>query len=436
MKKGHDTEKTLIYQVWPIAWIKPQFKGDDRSAIRKIIDFLPHIAAEVGARYVWLSPIFLSYWKDHGYDIANYREIDPRFGTPEEFEELVETAKGYDVGILMDLVLNHTSTACQWFTDHPEYYCWSQFDKPGWKNIFDGGSSWAPEKNGNYLHLFSKGQADLNWFPDGPSGKPNAKLVKEFRRIVDYWVSKGVAGFRLDAMQCINKDPASSKFDPLATVGKEYRPLAAKVMNAIFNGPRKNLYLLMECLDLNKEALQYYYEHTPINAIMDNTPVNTLSITADQSVTERNLKSYVDAVTEAYKRCPQGYAHVTESHDCPRFTTAAGISGKRAIDILFGWDGEKQFIDPRTIVVFQGQELGLKNPSRKELPDEQMIELDAQTKMRAERGEALDDLRPTSRANARVAVPLYEVLRQATDHTSCLRHFFHLQIDWILEGDD
>lgn len=424
----------LIYQVWPISWIEPQFKGDNRSALRKIIDFLPRIS-NLGAKYLWLSPIFSSPWRDHGYDVKNYRTIDSRFGSMKEFEELVKKARDYyGIKILMDLVLNHTSIEHQWFDAHPEYYCRSSADKPGWQNLFDNKSCWEYDKKRGdyYLHLFDKTQADLNWFPNGLTGKPNQELAREFQDIVDFWVNKGIAGFRLDAMQCINKNPASDKFDPFATATEEYRQLAAKVMNAIFNETREDLYLLMECLDLNGEMVRYYYENTPVNAVMDNTPVNTLSITEDRSVTERSLEDYISAVRKVYETCPGGYAHVTESHDCPRFTTAAGVDGKDALDILFGLYKGKRFILPYTIVIYQGQELGLGNPSAENLPNQKMVELDAQTKMRFERGESLDDLRLTSRANARVAIPMEEYRKQEKKNiSSCLSYCEILYYRWM-----
>lgn len=415
----------LIYQVWPISWIEPQYKGDERSALKKITDFLPRVK-ELGANYLWLSPIYPSPWADHGYDVADYCAIDPRIGTMKEFEQLVDAAKESQIEVMMDMVLNHTSTEHAWFKEHPEYYCWANTNKPGWHNLFDGGSCWEELKNSRYyLHLFDESQADLNWFPNGDMSKPNQNLVKEFQNIVDFWTNKGVAGFRLDAMQCINKDPAQPYFNPMETATEPFRRLAKKVIDAVFDGERSKLYLLMECLDLNGELVKYYYENTAVDAVMDNMPVNTVKdITDKESVTNRSLDEYIFAVKTAYFRCPRGYAHVMESHDCPRFTTAAGISGKEAIGLLFGVvDDAWTMFCPQTIVVYQGQELGLENPSKAELSDKMMIALDAQAKRRFEAGESLDDLRPTSRANARVKIPMDEYERQEKDNSSCLAEF-------------
>ena len=415
----------LIYQVWPISWRKPQCRKEKAgSALQRITEFVPRIS-RLGVRYLWISPIYPSPWRDHGYDVQNFKAIDFRLGDMSDFRQLVKIADEYDIEIIMDLVLNHTSIYHPWFKHRPEYYCWSPSDKPGWQNIFDGGSCWRynEDRKENYLHLFNKNQADLNWFPDGLSGEPNQELIKEFQDIVDYWVDEGVAGFRLDATQCINKDVTSDTFDPFATANEKMRPLAAKVINGIFDEERSDLFLLMECLDLSGDLLKYYFETTSVDAVMDNTPVNTLSITHDQSATKRSLSEYLSAVQRAYNSCPAGYAHVTESHDCPRFTSAAQVGSREAIDILFGIHDGKRFIHPRTIVVYQGQELGLKNPSKFELSDVEMTRLDAETKMRFNRGEALDDLRPTSRANARVAVPIKEYMMQELNQDSCLKYF-------------
>lgn len=427
---------TLVYQVYPISFIEPEFKGDSRSALQKIIDFLPRVA-ELGARYLWLSPIYPSPWCDHGYDVADYRAIDSRFGTMGEFKKLIKIAKReHGISILMDLVLNHTSTSHEWFQKHPEYYCWSTENREGWKNLFDDGSSWEynKEREEFYLHLFHKSQADLNWFPDGPTEKPNQKLVREFQNIVDFWKKLGVAGFRLDAFQCINKDTKKAYFTSTETA-TDYIDLAAKVLNEVFNETRADLYLLGECIDLSGDMVKYYHEHSPMNAIMDHKAIIMLGVTKELSAKQNGLDSFIKAAKKAYQKCPDGYAHVTESHDAIRFTEAVGIDGKEAINVLFGKlpDG-KCFLTPHTIVMYQGQELGLKNPNRKQLSNRKMLALDAQTKMRYERGESIDELRDTSRANSRVKIPMDEYRKQEKHYSSCLHHARNLSFHWFFNG--
>lgn len=404
--------KTLIYQIYPRS-----FQG-----LAEIEDFLYQVA-ELGVDYVWLSPIFPSPGVDHGYDISDYIDIDPRFGDLRDFDNLVKTAHDLDIGMLLDYVFNHTSIKHPWFTIHPEYYCWSDTDRPGWQNLFNGSSAWQYyQKRGQYyLHLFHEQQADLNWFPDGPDGDINLGLVKQHQGIIDFWMlDHRVDGFRLDATQVINKDVRADQFDPFATV-TTYRSLAARVINMLFaNGP--DAYLLTECLDLSGEMVKFYHEQTPVSATMDNTPINTLGITADRLATHSGLGDFVATVCANWAYCPEGYAHVTESHDGPRFTSSTGISGKEAIDILFGLYRGEQFCSPQTIVMYQGQELGLSNPTKEQLPDHKLVDLDAETAMRFRRGELLDDLRPTSRANARVRLPFEEYDRQKQDPHSCLNY--------------
>ena len=423
MAKSRLSEKTLIYQVWPISFIEPQFRGDNRSALKKISDFLPNLS-RLDIDYLWLSPIYLSPWLDHGYDVANYLEIDPRFGNLEEFKSLVKTAKSHNVKVMMDLVLNHTSILHPWFKRYPERYCWGKSNHSEWSNLFDGGSSWefSEDRGEFYLHLFDKSQPDLNWYPNGPTGNPNPVLVQEFQSIANFWLNQGVSGFRLDATQVINKDAKSDHFNPIETTTK-YANLATRVISAIFDEPRENTYLLVECLNLSGDMIKFYYNHAPVNAVMDNTPINTVIVTTDQLVAESGLDRYISAIKKSAESCPEGYAHVTESHDGPRFTSAANLSGKDAIDVLFGLHRGERFCSPNTIIVYQGQELGLQNPTREELSDKQMLSLDRQARLRYAHGESLEDLRPTSRANARIPFHMEEYHRQESDMSSCLHYF-------------
>ncbi len=405
-------EKTLIYEVYPISFMG-RFGG--KSALRRIKDFIPEIN-NLGVKYIWLCPIYFSPWFDHGYDVADYTAIDPRLGLMDEFEELVKTAKEkYGIGILMDLVLNHTSTYHRWFHNYPEFYYWSKTDREDWQNLFNKSQSawkYEPRKGEYYMHLFHETQADLNWFPDGSEGEPNPELIKKFQDIVDFWVEKGVAGFRLDVPQAINKDIFANYYEISLSARQDLIQMAKKVINGVFDEIRKDLYLLMECFDIDGTLCRYYYDNTPVNAIMDIVVKNAAS---------NGAKSFIAAAEKAFQNCPEGYAHVTESHDGPRFTTVADVRPNEAIDILFGYYDNKKFISPQTIVIYQGQELGLENPDSKILPDKKLLSLDAATKMRHEAGESLKLLRPESRANARVKLPMKEYLRQKKSLNSCLR---------------
>ena len=395
--------KTLVYQLYPISWEK---QGGLRAMTKhlEVINFL-------GADYVWLSPIYPSPRYDHGYDVTNYEEIDPRFGTMADFDNFVKAAHSHGIGIIMDLVMNHTSTEHPWFEEHPEYYCWaSPGSVPKWKNLFDENTNaWKYDEKQQkyYLHLFHQNQADLNWYPR--QGRINQALVKEFQNIIRFWGHRhGVDGFRLDFPQAINKDLSWSEMSiPDLIFGDR----AKDVIREVFKEGEDYL-LIMECLDPTYGGLtEHYYKNTPINYILNMAIKDAFS--EDQQEFERIVKS---------ASSDSGFMLDFESHDSMRFPSR-GISPEAALRMLFksGADG---------ICIYQGQELGLKNPTKLELPDSELLGLDAQTAMRVRKGESIDDLRLTSRANARVPLPLEEYRRQLSDEKSYLNLTKNLIDDW------
>lgn len=372
--------KTLVYQVWPIAW----------NGIDAITKHLKRIK-DLGADYVWLSPIYRSPRFDHGYDISDYMTVDSRFGTMQDFDDFVATAHKLGIGVLMDLVLNHTSTHHRWFREHPDYYCWDKSIRTGWKNLFDGGSAWEPDpvNEACYLHLFHKEQADLNWFP---KGKLNRSLVREFRKIVKFWLGHQVDGFRLDVPQSINKDFSSKKLEFTDLL---FGDKAIKVINAIFTGiftPKtydgKKPFLIMECFDPTYgKIVEEYARKTPVDFVM-----NVML----KSEIDKSLDEFKHSLALSVKN--PHFMLDLESHDSPRFTSRSRLSATRIAKLLFN-SGAKG------VCIYQGQELGLSNPSKAHLPDASLLKLDAETAMRHAGGVPLDQLRPLSRANARVAIP-------------------------------
>ncbi len=406
--------KTLVYQLYPRAW---------DGGLKAMTEHL-FIINYLGADYVWLSPIYPSPGYDHGYDIKDYTAIDDRFGNMADFDYFVKTAHSYGIGVVMDLVLNHTSISHPWFTEHPEYYYRTDLDFIyEWQNLFDGTNQvWELDKNSliphsleanevvnrphkYYLHLFHKKQADLDWFPwhneRNLRYKVNQNLVREFKQIVDFWINRhGVDGFRLDFPQAINKDINQLEMQvPDLLFGSR----ATEVINAIFS-EKENPFLMMECLDPTYGGLtEYYYENTHVDYIL-----NTKIKDAFSESKEEFEKIISSASSDS------GFMLDLESHDSPRFPSR-GVSAQKAIDYLFGSGAEG-------VCLYQGQELGLINPSKKDLPNKKMLELDAWSKMRAEKGEPLDDIRPKSRANARIPLPLEEYRRQLYDPNSILNY--------------
>ncbi|WP_439020640.1 alpha,alpha-phosphotrehalase [Bacillus thuringiensis] len=198
-----DWHKSVVYQIYPKSFNSYYNKetGDIKGVTEKL-DYLK----ELGVDYIWLTPIYQSPQNDNGYDVSDYYRIDPSYGTMEEFEELLEEAKARNIEIMLDIVVNHSSTEHKWFKEAKEdknspyrnYYIWRD-EKNNWQSKF-GGSAWKyDEKTKQYfLHLFDETQADLNW--------ENEKLREEVYDMMRFWLDKGVTGFRLDVINLISKD--------------------------------------------------------------------------------------------------------------------------------------------------------------------------------------------------------------------------------------
>ncbi|KAA0759600.1 alpha,alpha-phosphotrehalase [Bacillus sp. AR2-1] len=198
-----DWHKSVVYQIYPKSFNSYYNKetGDIKGVTEKL-DYLK----ELGVDYIWLTPIYQSPQNDNGYDVSDYYSIDSSYGTMEEFEELLEEAKARNIEIMLDIVVNHSSTEHKWFKEAKEdknspyrnYYIWRD-EKNNWQSKF-GGSAWKyDEKTEQYfLHLFDETQADLNW--------ENKKLREEVYDMMRFWLDKGVTGFRLDVINLISKD--------------------------------------------------------------------------------------------------------------------------------------------------------------------------------------------------------------------------------------
>ncbi|CAM4157203.1 alpha,alpha-phosphotrehalase [Erysipelothrix inopinata] len=194
-------ENITIYQIYPKSF--QDSNGDGIGDINGIIQRLDYIQ-DLGVDMIWLTPVFISPMKDNGYDVADYRNINPLFGSMEDFDRLVLEAKKRNIEIMLDMVFNHTSTDHYWFKEaingnkkYKDYYIFSDH-KTNWKSKF-GGSCWeyVESMNQYYLHLFDVTQADLNW--------ENPNVRQELYDIVNFWISKGVRGFRFDVVNLISK---------------------------------------------------------------------------------------------------------------------------------------------------------------------------------------------------------------------------------------
>lgn len=216
----------VVYQIYPKSFQDSNNDGfGDINGIIKHLDYLE----KLGVDYIWLNPIFVSPQNDNGYDIEDYYAIDPSYGTMADLEKLISEAKKHNIYLMFDMVFNHTSTNHQWFKKalngeqkYKDYYIFKK-GKNGnpptnWQSKF-GGNAWkyVEKFDEYYLHLFDETQADLNW--------KNPEVRKEMSNIVNFWIEKGIKGFRFDVINLIDKESFEDDYEG---VGKRFytdRPL-------------------------------------------------------------------------------------------------------------------------------------------------------------------------------------------------------------------
>ena len=231
-------KESVVYQVYPRSFCDSNGDGiGDLNGITSKLDYLK----ELGIDVIWLSPVYQSPNDDGGYDISNYQAIMEEFGTMEDFDRMLAAAHERGIKILMDLVVNHSSDEHKWFiesrksTDNPyrDYYIWRPAKEDGslpnnWGSCFSG-PAWEYDKTTDmyYLHLFSKKQPDLNW--------ENPVVRQEVYDMMNWWLEKGVDGFRMDVISLISKEPGLPDYEPESTGYAAY--------NSCANGPRVHEFL-------------------------------------------------------------------------------------------------------------------------------------------------------------------------------------------------
>ncbi len=201
-----DFKNSVVYQIYPKSF--NDSNNDGFGDLRGVVEKLDYLEG-LGVDYIWLTPFFVSPQNDNGYDIADYYNIDPAYGTMEDFETLVEEATKRNIKIMLDMVFNHTSTYHEWFKKalegdpkYKDYYIFRKGENgnppTNWISKF-GGNAWeyVEHLDEYYLHLFDVTQADLNW--------ENPELRQEVYNVVNFWIEKGVKGFRLDVINLISK---------------------------------------------------------------------------------------------------------------------------------------------------------------------------------------------------------------------------------------
>ncbi len=213
-----DWRRWVVYQIYPRSFADSD--GDGVGDLRGILAHVDHLA-RLGVDVVWLSPVYRSPMDDNGYDISDFRDVDPLFGTLAELDELIAALHARGIRLVMDLVVNHTSDEHPWFVgsrssrDSPQrdWYWWRD-PRPGgtpeptnWESHFSGSAWELDERTGQYyLHLFSRRQPDLNW--------ENPQVRAAVHAVMRWWLDRGVDGFRMDAVNLISKDLALPDVEP------------------------------------------------------------------------------------------------------------------------------------------------------------------------------------------------------------------------------
>lgn len=210
-----DFKKSTVYQIYPKSFADS--RGNGTGDLKGVISKLDYLK-ELGIDYIWMTPFFLSPQKDNGYDVADYYQIDPSYGTMEDFDELVKEAAKREISLMLDMVFNHTSSRHEWFQKalagdekYKNYYIFKRGKGPGipptnWESKF-GGNAWEYVEafDEYYLHLFDVSQPDLNW--------DNEEVRKEMQKIILFWMGKGVKGFRFDVVNLISKEAFEDDYE-------------------------------------------------------------------------------------------------------------------------------------------------------------------------------------------------------------------------------
>lgn len=212
-------QRTIVYEAYPSSFMDTN--GDGLGDLQGLISKLGYLQS-LGVGAIWLTPIYKSPMGDNGYDVADYYAINPLYGTMADMDELLDAAKRHGIKIVMDLVVNHTSSECPWFqasssgknNDYSDWYIWRDGAKEGgppnnWGSIFGGSAwTWSEQRQQYYLHTFAPFQPDLNW--------ENPKVRQAIYAVAQFWLAKGVGGFRIDAVPYIKKpqDYANGPVNP------------------------------------------------------------------------------------------------------------------------------------------------------------------------------------------------------------------------------
>ena len=366
----------VAYQIYPKSFLDTN--GDGTGDLRGIISKLDYLK-DLGIDIIWISPIYRSPFVDQGYDISDYYDIDPSFGTMEEFDELLVEAKKRDMHIVMDLVINHCSDKHEWFQKalkdpYGEYGDYFYFRKgkdglpPSNTRSYFGGSTWEPVPGCEdlyYFHAFAKEQPDLNW--------ENPKVLQELYSMVNWWLEKGLAGFRIDAIINIQKDLDFPSYEPdgpdgLATVVRMIEGangVGDKLQDLKRNTFAKyDAFTVAEVFNMKKDELEEFVGENGHFSTMFDFSANCLSDGPggwykNKSIAFEDLRS---TIFRSQKECMDvGFlANIIENHDEPRGSSRflpEYAQNEQGMKML----GTVSVLLRGLPFLFQGQEIGMTN---------------------------------------------------------------------------
>lgn len=439
----------VVYQVYPRSF--QDSNHDGIGDIRGIISRLDYIR-DLGVTMIWVSPVYKSPMVDMGYDISDYQDIDPQFGSMTDFKELLAEANKRGIKIIMDLVVNHTSDEHEWFqaaladkqSPYRDYYIFkttTDGEVPNnWRSLF-GGSTWTevPGEPGTYyFHSFAPEQPDLNW--------ENPAMRRDIYDMINWWLELGVAGFRIDAITHLKKDldwaslPSDGP-DGLVSVLKkgQNRPGIDDFLSELKaeTFAKHDAVTIGEAYGVPDEDLNKYIGPDGyFSMIFDFSYMNIEVENTDEWYRGRSEWTTSDLRERMFNSQKQvhdieGYlGNVLENHDQPRVLSKLISNAAYRTETAAKTLATMYYFLPGVPVIYQGQELGMKNFSRESIDDFNDVSSINNYEMALQGGltevEALDVINKKSRDNGRVP------MQWTPDEFGG----FSDQVPWLAMGDD
>jgi len=421
-------KSAVVYQVYPRSFADSD--GDGVGDLRGILEHLDHIA-NLGIDVVWLSPVYQSPQDDNGYDISDYQAVDPVFGSLDDLDELIREVHARGMKLIMDLVVNHTSDEHPWFTESrrdrdnakADWYIWRDA-RPGtvpgepdsepnnWRSLFSGSAwQWDAGRGQYYLHLFSKKQPDLNW--------ENPDVRSAIYQMMNWWLDRGIDGFRMDVINFISKDPALPDGEmtrsgygdgmPHFSYGPRVHDFLAEMKQRVFETRRGSYLTVGEMPGVTPEQAREFTdrERGQLNMVFHFEHVGL-----DQEGDKWTLRKFTvsdlrDTLGRWQKELGEGgwNSLYWNNHDQPRVVSRFGN------DTTYWYQSATALatllhLHRGTPYVYQGEELGMTNVPFQEIGDFRDIEslnyyATAINDLGADSSAVLGALRRKSRDNAR-----------------------------------